>query len=99
MLDVPVRLYGVACLSLSALFLIVSIINTDNRRAIRIALFVEAMYFVIGILGEKGCLNQFLVVFLFATKLSSVKLWLVIMKLQVQCPHGSYEVMPMEKAF
>ena len=69
MLDVPVRLYGVACLSLAALFLIVSVINTDNRRAIRIALFVEGMYFVIGILGELCNFKNWLKIFLLETRL------------------------------
>ena len=52
LLDVPVRLFGAACLSLCALFFIVAVINRDNRRAIRIALLVEAVYFLIEIMGK-----------------------------------------------
>lgn len=52
MLDIPVRLYGTACLSLCALFFIVAVINKDNRRAVRIALAVQATYFALDILGK-----------------------------------------------
>ncbi|CAK8672580.1 unnamed protein product [Clavelina lepadiformis] len=48
--QVPIRMCGVAYLALTFLFVAVAVIHKDNRRAVRIALIVEAFYFLMDVI-------------------------------------------------
>jgi len=45
-------MYGGAVLSLALLFVLCTVINRSNRRAVRISLVVEAAYFICEIGGK-----------------------------------------------